>query len=165
LASSTRGLYRATQDGDLLAVIAPGQGARLAASLGSNFYADPEMIDHAIRQRRAFNVIHIPMAQKIDIFPASSDFHIAEMGRAQTASVFPGDDAILLPVASAEDTVLAKLVWYREAGEVSEMQWRDIGGVLATNRNLDFDYLRSWAIRLRVLDLLEKALTEVEQER
>ena len=52
LASSTRGIYRATQDGDLLAVLAPGQGARLAASLGPRFYAEPEMIDRAIRVLR-----------------------------------------------------------------------------------------------------------------
>jgi hypothetical protein len=149
----------------LLAVIAPGQGAKLAASLGPNFYADPEMIDRAIGQRRAFNLIYIPMAQKIDIFPATSDFHMVEMSRAGMATVFPGEDSLLLPVSSAEDTVLAKLLWYHEGGEVSEMQWRDLGGVLATNRNLDFDYLRSWAIRLRVSDLLEKALTEVERER
>jgi len=87
------------------------------------------------------------------------------LGRAGMASVFPGEDAMLLPVASAEDTVLAKLMWYRDGGEVSDMQWRDLTGVLATNRNLDIDYLRPWAARLRVADLLDKAPAEVEQER
>jgi hypothetical protein len=30
--------------------------------------------------------------------------------------------------ASAEDTVLAKLDWYRKCGEVSDRQWRDCSG-------------------------------------
>ena len=33
-------------------------------------------------------------------------------------------------VASPEDTLLAKLEWYRLGGEVSERQWRDVLGVL-----------------------------------
>ena len=50
--------------------------------------------------------------------------------------------------------------WYKDGGQVSDRQWRDIGGVIATNPNLDVDYLRLWAGRLQVTDLLEKALTE-----
>jgi hypothetical protein len=35
-------------------------------------------------------------------------------------------------------------------------------GILATNPALDLDYVRSWAARLRVEDLLAKALAEAE---
>ncbi len=44
-------------------------------------------------------------------------------------------------------------------GEVSERQWRDILGMLKTRAgDLDFGYLRKWAIELKVADLLERAL-------
>jgi hypothetical protein len=64
-------------------------------------------------------------------------------------------------VASAEDTILAKLEWYRKGDEVSDRQWRDIQGVLkAQSDRLDLAYLRRWALQLNVDDLLERALAE-----
>ena len=164
LASSARGVYRATADGDLLAELAPGHAARLSAALGAEWYADPDMMERAIRDRRSFNLIHIPTAQKIDIFPATSGFHTSQMQRATPIPVFPAGDAMQLPVASVEDVVLAKLQWYRAGGEVSDRQWSDITGVLATNPDLDLDYVRSWAVRLGVTDLLDKAIAEVAAE-
>jgi hypothetical protein len=64
-------------------------------------------------------------------------------------------------LASPEDTILAKLEWYRLGGEVSERQWRDILGVLKTRSGeLDLSYLNRWAGELKVADLLERALKE-----
>jgi len=63
--------------------------------------------------------------------------------------------------ASPEDTVLAKLEWYRKGGCVSEKQWRDLLGVLKVQANsLDRAYLIRWAEALEVRDLLGRALTE-----
>jgi hypothetical protein len=63
--------------------------------------------------------------------------------------------------ASAEDTLLAKLDWYRASGEVSEQQWRDVVGILEVQANrLDLRYLRSMAATLQVNELLERVLTE-----
>jgi hypothetical protein len=75
-------------------------------------------------------------------------------------------------VASAEDTVLTKLEWYRMGGEdfgelsraVSEQQWRDVLGVLKVQgERLDLAYLRRWAAALSVADLLEQALAQAGQ--
>jgi hypothetical protein len=66
-------------------------------------------------------------------------------------------------VASAEDTLLAKLDWYRMGGEVSERQWRDVLGVLKVQAGgLDLEYMRRWARELGVDDLLERALAQSE---
>jgi len=164
LASSAHGVYRATADGDLLALLAPGQAVRLAKALGCSWYADVEIIERAVRDRRSFNVIHIPTAQKIDIFPATSDFHTTQIERVTMIPVFPVDGAMLFPVASPEDVLLAKLQWYRAGGEVSDRQWNDITGLLATNQDLDFEYVNSWAARLRVEDLLVKAIADVASD-
>ena len=68
-------------------------------------------------------------------------------------------------IASAEDTILAKLEWYRLGNEVSERQWRDVLGVLKVQiGRLDIAYLRLWAARLDVADLLERALAEVGKQ-
>ena len=65
-------------------------------------------------------------------------------------------------VKTAEDTILRKLQWYRSGGEVSERQWRDVLGVLATvGENLDRGHLQRWAAKLSVADLLERATSEL----
>ena len=49
-------------------------------------------------------------------------------------------------VATAEDTVLRKLEWYRAGGESSERQWNDLRGILQVNSTqLVLDYLRKLA--------------------
>ena len=64
-------------------------------------------------------------------------------------------------VASAEDTILTKLEWYRMGGEISDRQWNDVQNVLKVQEGqLDLDYLRHWAIQLDVRDLLDRALVE-----
>jgi hypothetical protein len=35
-------------------------------------------------------------------------------------------------VATAEDMVLQKLIWYRDGGSVSDRQWADVLGILRT---------------------------------
>ena len=65
-------------------------------------------------------------------------------------------------MATPEDTVLAKLVWYRQGDEISDRQWRDILGVLVVQgERLDLAYMRRWAASLDVSDLLERALAEI----
>jgi hypothetical protein len=63
-----------------------------------------------------------------------------------------------LVVKTAEDTVLRKLLWFREGGLVSEKQWRDIVAVLRISHGtLDNAYLDSWAARLSLTELLARA--------
>jgi hypothetical protein len=64
-------------------------------------------------------------------------------------------------VASAEDTILRKLEWYRAGGQTSERQWNDLRGVRdVSGKILDYAYLREWAAFLKVDDLLEELLNE-----
>ena len=161
VASSARGVWRSTLDIDLIAAIRSDQAQSLATALGPDWYADPEMIRDAIKAGRSFNVIQKRLAYKVDIFPATEEFHLAQLDRAQ--SVLLGIDKIPCAVTSTEDILLAKLR-YREGGEVSERQWNDIVGLIAANISLDLGYLHSWAGRLRVTDLVEKARAEAQSE-
>ena len=63
--------------------------------------------------------------------------------------------------ASAEDTVLAKLEWYQKGNCMSDQQWRDLKGVLKVqSQAIDRKYLKEWATKLGVEDLLKRALEE-----
>ncbi len=138
------------------------QADRLASALGKDWYAEPDQIRDAIERGRSFNVIHMATGWKIDLFPAQTDFHDVEMQRATLEPVTIDGEAVTCLVSTAEDVIVSKLRWYKDGGQVSETQWRDISEVIQTNPNLDLDYLRLWAGRLRVSDLLEKALLDVD---
>jgi hypothetical protein len=160
VASSARGVVRATFDIDIVAAIARPQAERFASALGPEWYADPDQMRAAIAAKRAFNVIHIPLGNKVDIFPATEDFHLCQLERATRVSLPFAEESAKYPVATAEDILLAKLQWYRDGGEVSERQWTDILGILAVNPDLDFAYVRPWAARLGVERLLARALED-----
>ena len=156
LASSAHGISRYTEDGDLLCAIHPFHVPKLAESLGPNWYVDVDEMQKALRAGRTFNIIHKGFALKFDLFPASTEFHALQLDRAEIRRLhLEGSEPCR--VTTAEDILLAKLRWYRDGGQVSENQWKDIMGILNMNRSLDSAYLQHWAARLGVTDLLEKA--------
>lgn len=165
VASSALGVFRATADVDLVADLSPGHVVLLAASLQDSYFIDEAMIHEAIIDRSSFNLVHLPTAIKLDVFlPHSDPYDQSEAQRARELRGEHGGQLLPLRVASAEDTVLRKLMWYRAGGEVSEQQWLDVLGVLKVQwPQLDRDYLREWAPQLDVADLLDEALTEAER--
>src|SRR5437764_2252532 len=125
------------------------------------------MIHEALRRRRAFNLIHYKSSFKIDVFPLGRDEYsqvsFARKKFEESRSLGP---AIECSVASAEDTILRKLEWYRAGGETSEKQWNDVRGVvLIRDAQLDRDYLWYWAKFLKVDDLLERLFAEIRDNR
>jgi len=164
VASSIHGVPRYTKDVDLVADLAPEQTESLASKLNTDFYADAGQMREAIRYGRAFNAIHFATGFKIDVFPLRKDaFHAGEMARSEKRrwEVDP-TGSVELKVASAEDTVLEKLVWYKRGGQISDQQWSDVLGI-ATTLQLDREYLREWAPKLGVADQLERLFDEAGQ--
>ena len=162
LASSVHGEYRATADIDVVAAITAEQVRPLVSALTGDFYIDDLNVSKAISQGRSFNVIHLAGIFKVDVFIPTSDFDKQELSRRELREI-DADGPHEIWIATAEDTIIAKLRWYRLGNEVSEMQWRDVKGVIGTQgARLDRAYLKTWADRLGVLDLLERALKEME---
>jgi hypothetical protein len=161
IASSARSVWRTTMDVDLVAAIAPAQAEALVQALGKEWYADVDEVRASIAAGRSFNVIHMKNVQKVDVFPARDGFHRAQLDRATVMSL--GEGRIPCAVTTAEDILLAKLQWYRDGGEVSDRQWNDIGGLIATNSAMDWEYVNSWAARLGVTALLDRARVDAER--
>ena len=163
LASSVHGVPRATNDVDLAAAVKRAHVAPLVKALESDFYVAEELIVEAIRDRAAFNVIHLPTMFKADIFVLEeSGWPQRQMVRARTETISSGDVSRAIRFATPEDTILQKLIWYRKGGGVSDQQWKDIQGVLKVQgTSLDFDYLEECAILLDIADLLRRARESV----
>ena len=163
VASSIHGVARPTMDVDLVADFSPDQAEEFAALLRPDFYVDATMIREALSRGRSFNVIHYATTFKIDIFPLQNDEYsrLSFVRRRFEESHSFGPQPIECAVASAEDTILRKLEWYRAAGETSERQWNDLRGILkVSGPKLDQAYLRHWAAHLKVDDLLRQLLLE-----
>jgi hypothetical protein len=159
LASSLWGIPRSTQDADLVADLRSEHVQAFVSGVEGAFYVSPERVHHAVGRRSSFNLIHLKTGLKVDIFLFKGDLQsLQEMSRRR---IFPLPSGDRLPVASPEDIVLQKLHWYRLGSGVSDQQWNDILGVLKVQRrSLDLPYLKEWADRIEVGDLLEKAFQD-----
>jgi hypothetical protein len=165
LASSLHGVPRASIDADLVADLRAAHVTPLVQRLEAAYYLDLARVEAAVLARRSFNAIHLATMFKIDVFVMKGrPFDQEALNRARPEALEDAAGTRRFFVASAEDTVLAKLEWFRAGGEVSERQWGDIVGVLrAGAAGLDAAYLRRWADALEVRDILERALRELAE--
>jgi hypothetical protein len=164
-ASSARGMRRATVDADIVAQITENHIQDIVNELSSkDYYVDDLAVRRAIINERAFNAIHRESMFKVDIYVHRDEFSKNELERRLPENILPDSDAIVY-IATAEDTVVAKLAWFRKGGETSDRQWSDVLGVLKVQQaRLDYQYMQHWAKRLGVEDLLQKAITEASRQ-
>ena len=162
VASTVHGHFRATNDVDVIAGLREDHAAPICESLEADHYVDESSIREAVQRRSSFNLVHYGTGLKIDVFvPPDSEYEAGVRARRVAEPFGGGRDARRLWIASAEDTVLAKLAWYRRGGGASERQWHDVQGVIELGGGeLDVEYLRRWAPALGVADLLDRALAE-----
>jgi hypothetical protein len=72
-----------------------------------------------------------------------------------------GGDPLEIDMVSAEDIVMAKLLWYRAGGEVSERQWNDLVSLVEVQKDrADHHYLETQAARLGVADMPKRLWQE-----
>lgn len=166
VASSVHGMARATMDIDLVADLRAEHVGPLVSSLEGEYYVDADAMHDALRDRTAFNLIHLDSMFKVDIFvPKGRPFDREVLARRASDRFQDTPNAREIFVATAEDVILAKLEWFERGGRISDRQWSDVLGVLRVQGDaLDFAYLRRWASELGLTDLLDRALAERDPE-
>ena len=166
VASSAYGVARSTLDVDIVADLSQKHVSSLVRTLEESYYVDAKLIQEAIRRERSFNLVHLETMLKVDVFISKDhpfDRECLKRRRQETIEEGPTSTAVLY-MTSPEDIILRKLTWYRSGGEVSERQWNDVLGVLKVQSSaLDVPYLRLWAERLEVADLLRRVFEEAGQ--
>lgn len=161
LAATFHGNVRMTRDADLVAQMRTEHVEPFMDALVKEFYLDKDMILDAISRHSCFNLIHRESMFKVDIFvPGMRPYLMEQFSRAQKQQISV-DRPSKICLATAEDTLLSKLEWYRMGGEVSDVQWNDVLGIIKIQQErLDKTYLWHWAKELKVSDLLAKAFQE-----
>lgn len=161
VASTVWGEPRATLDVDFVVQLDVDQVELLAEALEADFVLERESMREAARQARHCNLIHLAPMLKVDLHVRRDVGHNGEEMRRARRVRLRDDPEGYARVATPEDTVLQKLRWFREEGEVSDRQWRDVLGVIkGSGRELDSAYLERWAEELEVADLLRRARGE-----
>ncbi len=160
IASSTYGEPRLTNDVDFVADLEMRHARPLFEVLQNEFIVSYNDIRNAISRRRMFNAIHSEAIFKVDVYPVKRDaYSRQQLSRRNLLLLTENQQPLYL--STPEDTILAKLDWYRQGGGVSARQLSDVAGVLRVRRaDLDFAYLREWAGVIGVGDLLESSLKQ-----
>lgn len=155
LASSFHGEPRQTRDIDIVIEANAGGVQRFIGLLDEDaFYADAGAAAEALERRTSFNVIERATGWKVDlIVTRDRAFSVEELRRRLPVSLLGTDTH----VATAEDTIIAKLEWATEGA--SERQLGDVAAIVRTQGSrLDRDYLERWIGPLGLDDAWRKAL-------
>ena len=157
IASSLHGEPRSTNDVDIVLKLAPDRIDDLTSALGADFEVDVDMLREGLRNGTCSTAFYLPTVTKIDLFALGADrYDQIEFTRRRHVQVQSTGETLV--VKSPEDTVLRKLLWYRQGGCVSDRQWRDIVEVLqVSGPEMDARYLSTWAERLDLTDMLARA--------
>lgn len=157
-ASSAYGPIRTTQDADIIVDLPLAKVEGVVEAFRKDFYIDLGMAEQAVTGKRSFNLIHLGSFFKVDFFILADKPFMREEFSRRIARPLDESGSARVWLATGEDTILSKLNWYREGGEVSELQWRDVVGILKVQAGrLDMSYMARWARELGVFDLLTRA--------
>jgi len=161
IASSAYGIARATMDVDLIAKIETKHVDNLVKALEKNYYIDAGMITNAIQKKSSFNLIHLETMIKIDVFILRDQpYDLNAFDRRQTDTL-DEENTRKFYLSSPEDVILSKLQWYHLGGRLSQQQWKDVLGVLKVQGDrLDLKYLKYWASKLNLSDLLNSSFND-----
>jgi hypothetical protein len=143
---------RMTRDIDLVVELEASDAVRVAALFASDFLVGPEVMVNAIRRRGMFNMIHVAATVKVDmIVRKDTPYRREELRRRRQVTI----DSQPMWLVSPEDLILSKLDWSKDSH--SELQRRDVRGLLRDAPGLDYAYMEEWANQLGIRHLLDEA--------
>lgn len=161
VASSIYGEPRATEDVDIVLDFDMDGADALVRALEGDYYVDAGAVREAVRRRSSFNIIGLGRVQKIVLFLMKDRPFDREEFRRRVEVELVRDPAARAFLAAPEDLLLHKLEWFRQGGEVSDRQWRDVLGIANVQAGrLDREHSKRMGASLGVADLLERVWEE-----
>lgn len=149
LASSLYGEPRTTHDVDLVVVVTREQVRLIVERFKRmGLYVSQEAAAAALDTNTDFNVIDFSGGWKVDlVIRKDRPFSRTEFERRREVEY----DGTQMPIASAEDVVIAKLEWAKIGG--SDRQIDDVAGILRAQKEaLDFTYVDEWVASLELTE-------------
>ena len=161
IASSFHGATRSTMDVDVVCDMTEAQVPAFLSSFSRDFYVSPTAVQHAVQSKSSFNLIHLPTSFKVDVFISRGRPFDNDSMRRATRETIGLTKTLEVPIATAEDSIISKLEWYRLTNETSERQWSDVTRLIRLmGEDADIAYLRQAADEVGVGDLLKRLLEQ-----
>ena len=158
VAATFFGEPRTTIDVDFAVRLSHAALERVLAVAGPAFYVPEQSALDAVATASSFNLIH-DSGLKIDVFVVGDGVLDTNQLRRRVRISARATPAAEIWITAPEDLILRKLAWFRDGGEVSDRQWRDVVGLLRTQRGfLDTAYLVATASEVDLQSLLHRAL-------
>ncbi|HWP32054.1 MAG TPA: hypothetical protein VNK96_10085 [Fimbriimonadales bacterium] len=162
-ASSAWGVPRQTNDLDIVLTLDEKSVYEFISTFEKDYLLNEKELREALKSHsryRVFQIIHKKEVVKIDVFLAGTDaYSKSEMRRKKRIELLP---KLYINCLAPENIVLRKLDWIKM--HPSDRQWNDVIGILETRENeLNKNYMRRWAAKLKVSSLLKKAFSEVKR--
>ena len=153
-ASSFYGEARSTHDVDLVIDLEPAKIPELVSRFDPERYYFSES---ALREGRMANLIDTHSGDKVDCFILGDD---PGDRRAFSRRSIQNIMGIEIPLASPEDTILAKLRWSELAGGLPQQQ-SDVREIFRHQRDrIEIEYLRNQAAEMGLTQVLAEFLRE-----
>lgn len=148
-------------DVDLICELSEAEIVPLIQSIGTDYYASETALRDAVRHKGCSNLIHLPTSFKVDVFVSRGRRYDVESMERATMQRLGGTRFVEVPIATAEDSIVSKLEWYRSTSETSERQWDDVSRLVQLLReDLDHGYLVRAAESVGIGDLLNRLLDD-----
>lgn len=155
MASNFWGIPRTTHDLDFVIQLPQSAMRRVVEAFSGDFFLDEAAVRAAYQPPYQFNAIDARSALKVDFWlPKPDPFDREMLSRRMQVTLF-GEPAW---IATAEDVILQKLLW--NGISPSDRQLGDAAGIVAVQAAaLDHDYLKRWAVALRLNEELDRLLS------
>lgn len=155
MAMAVYSIPRMTRDIDLVVEVEASDVDRLFNLFSKDCYIDRETVKEAINAHSMFNIIHNKWVIKADfIIRKNEEYRKEEFFRRRKVLI---EDTPLY-IVSPEDLILSKLVWGKQL--ISDLQLVDVRQMISVILNLDWQYIKKWAVILGV----DSALEEVKKQ-
>jgi hypothetical protein len=149
-------MMRMTNDIDIVMEVSPADADKIIEEFEPDYYVPRGRVRDAVARKFMFNLLHQETLVKVDcVMRKDNEFQIEAFSRRRKINFSDFDIWII----SKEDLILSKLNWAKNTK--SEMQMRDVASIL--RNGYDEIFVRDWARKLGVEDLLEKSLAMLEE--
>lgn len=150
------GRIRASHDIDFILEASSADRQKVSEAFASlprkEFIVDPIQVESAVGDTTQFNIFHLPTGLKLDFWLLKNTPFDKERFKRRKNLPLYGTKIVF---ASPEDTILKKLLWYKESK--IEKHLIDAAFVYQIQKgNLDMKYLADWARKQKTEKLLHE---------